>query len=260
MSSLEVCIAALEEQVHKKDHWDAREADTTAMGMEALAERLLKLSASVKQEAAQVAGPISAEETAARELIDAETAEGECTFWFAAVAVILCNTEAKTLPSFTELSQREGALVKQKISRGEAFRGVHRDELCAISHRWEAPETPDGLGVQMNALREHLRAKPQIKYVWYDYWVRAPPADLSPPAVVHSSLRQPLSRARHTAVHAAGRPERRREEGQLAARYAQPGGEGPLLTHAQECEPALPRLLGALPHRHLVFEPLLDAI
>ena len=69
--------------------------------------------------------------------------------------------------------------MKQKISRGEAFRGVHRDELCAISHRWEAPETPDGLGVQMNALREHLKERPQIKYVWYDFWVRAPPADLS---------------------------------------------------------------------------------
>ena len=174
MGSLEVSIAALEEQVRKKAaRWDAREVASSAAGMEALGERLLKLSASVKQEATQAAGPISAEETAARELIDAETAEGECTFWFVAVAVILCNTEAKTLPSFTELSQREGALVKQKISRGEAFRGVHRDELCAISHRWEAPETPDGLGVQMNALREHLKERPQIKYVWYDYWVRA---------------------------------------------------------------------------------------
>ena len=179
MSSLEGCIAALEEQVQKQDRWDAGEADSTAGGMEALAERLLKLSASVKQEATQAAGPISAEEAAARELIDAETAEGECTFWFVAVAVILCNTEAKTLPSFTELSQREGALVKQKILRGEAFRGVHRDELCAISHRWEAPETPDGLGVQMKALREHLKERPQIKYVWYDFWVRSSRRSLS---------------------------------------------------------------------------------
>ena len=181
IGSLEVSIAALEEHLSKKaGHWDTGEAASTAAGMEPLVERLQKLLASVKQEAAQVAGPMSAEETAAHALVDAETAEGECTFWFVAVAVILCNTEAKTLPSFTELSQREGALVKQKISRGEAFRGVHRDELCAISHRWEAPETPDGLGVQMNALREHLKERPQIKYVWYDFWVRAPPVDLSP--------------------------------------------------------------------------------
>ena len=181
MGSLEVSIAALEEQVRKKaGHWDTGEAASTAAEMEPLAERLQKLLASVKQEAAQAAGPMSAEEAAAHALVDAETAEGECTFWFVAVAVILCNTEAKTLPSFTELSQREGALVKQKISRGEAFRGVHRDELCAISHRWEAPETPDGLGVQMNALREHLKERPQIKYVWYDFWVRSSRRSLSP--------------------------------------------------------------------------------
>ena len=179
MGSLEVSIAALEEQLHKKDRWDAGEADTTATGMEALAERLLKLSASVRQKAAQAAGPMSAEEAAAHALVEAETAKGECTFWFVAASVVRNTEEELTLPSFTELSQREGALVKQKISRGEAFRGVHRDELCAISHRWEAPETPDGLGVQMNALREHLKARPQIKYVWYDYWVRSSRRSLS---------------------------------------------------------------------------------
>ena len=74
MGSLEVSIAALEEQVQGRalGRREALEA-----GMEALGERLLKLSASVKQEAAQVAGPISAEEAAARALVDAE--EGECT-------------------------------------------------------------------------------------------------------------------------------------------------------------------------------------
>ena len=180
MGTLEVSIAALEEHLRKKaGHWETGEAASTAAEMEPLAERLQKLLASVKQEAAQAAGPMSAEETAAHALVDAETAVGECTFWFVAAAVVRNTEEELTLPSFTELSQREGALVKQKISRGEAFRGVHRDELCAISHRWEAPETPDGLGVQMNALREHLKERPQIKYVWYDFWVRAPPADLS---------------------------------------------------------------------------------
>ena len=174
-----VDLSTLRDQLEQAEagEWDVTEAQS-------LAEELQALSARVKQAAeAKMTGPISKEETTAlavaKEQIDAETAEGECTFWFVAVAVILCNTEAKTLPSFTELSQREGALVKQKISRGEAFRGVHRDELCAISHRWEAPETPDGLGVQMNALREHLKERPQIKYVWYDFWVRAPLAAIS---------------------------------------------------------------------------------
>ena len=210
MGSLEVSIAALEEHLRKKaGHWETGRAASTAAEMEPLAERLQKLLASVKQEAAQVAGPMSAEETAAHALVDAETAEGECTFWFVAAAVVR-NTEELTLPSFTELSQREGALVKQKISRGEAFRGVHRDELCAISHRWEAPETPDGLGVQMKALREHLKERPQIKYVWYDFWVRSLP--LISLSTVLLSEATPLSLSLHRSAcrRTAGAPTRRR--------------------------------------------------
>ena len=207
-----VDLSTLRDQLEQAEagDWDVTEAQS-------LAEELQALSARVKQAAeAKMTGPISEEETtalaAAKEQIDAETAEGECTFWFVAVAVILCNTEAKTLPSFTELSQREGALVKQKISRGEAFRGVHRDELCAISHRWEAPETPDGLGVQMKALREHLKERPQIKYVWYDFWVRAPPADLSLPvcALLSEAAALSLSPHRSACRRTAGAPPRRR--------------------------------------------------
>ena len=38
-----------------------------------------------------------------------------------------------------------------------------------MSHRWDEPSSPDPSGVQLGAIRAHLRAHPQIKRVWLDY-------------------------------------------------------------------------------------------
>ena len=38
-----------------------------------------------------------------------------------------------------------------------------------MSHRWDEPSAPDPSGVQLGAIRAHLRAHPQIKRVWLDY-------------------------------------------------------------------------------------------
>ena len=68
---------------------------------------------------------------------------------------------------------RAARALQRTISRSDAFRGVHRRELLAISHRWESPEAPDGLGVQMGALRKRLAERQEIELVWYDYWCMA---------------------------------------------------------------------------------------
>lgn len=108
---------------------------------------------------------------AATAQVELEQQEGKCTFWFVKADAIRGSDET-TLPSFRALRER-GQLEQRTISRSDAFRGVHRRELLAISHRWESPEAPDGLGVQMGALRKRLAERQEIELVWYDYWCMA---------------------------------------------------------------------------------------
>ena len=44
-----------------------------------------------------------------------------------------------------------------------------RRTVLAVSHRWETTTQPDPSGAQMEAIRAHLIANPEIKHVWYDY-------------------------------------------------------------------------------------------
>ena len=110
-----------------------------------------------------------AEETEARALVAREAAAGKCTFWFVSSAAILASNET-TLPAFAVLRARKDVIMQQTLTRSEAYRAVRAGELCAVSHRWEAPDVPDGHGVQFAALRKYLKANETVKYVWYDYW------------------------------------------------------------------------------------------
>ena len=61
-------------------------------------------------------------------------------------------------------------LVKVLIDLNDAFQGKGLIEsVLFVSHRWEDPATPDETGAQLAAIQEHLRAHPEIQYVWFDY-------------------------------------------------------------------------------------------
>ena len=53
------------------------------------------------------------------------------------------------------------------MTLSDACAGLYRGSIVAVSHRWEQPVEPDGLGVQMQALREYLRERPGIKHVFF---------------------------------------------------------------------------------------------
>ena len=44
-----------------------------------------------------------------------------------------------------------------------------RRPLLPSPHRWEDWATPDETGAQLAALQAHLRAHPEVQYVWFDY-------------------------------------------------------------------------------------------
>ena len=61
-------------------------------------------------------------------------------------------------------------LVQESVSLRSAVRGDHLDTYAAISHCWDIAAFPDESGEQLVRIQEYLRANPNIKYVWYDYW------------------------------------------------------------------------------------------
>ena len=99
--------------------------------------------------------------------VEEQRAAGVVRFTFVS-ATYLLTSEATTLPSYQELLSIEGALVERTIVAADAHRGAYTG--LAVSHRWETPEAPDTEGEQTKAIREHLRAHPEITDVWYDYW------------------------------------------------------------------------------------------
>ena len=44
-----------------------------------------------------------------------------------------------------------------------------RRPLLPSPHRWEDWATPDETGAQLAALQSHLRAHPDVQYIWFDY-------------------------------------------------------------------------------------------
>ena len=61
-------------------------------------------------------------------------------------------------------------VVKKTITLHDACSGVLTKEYLAVSHRWEGPGFPDSSdNVQLGALRAHLVANPELKYVFFDF-------------------------------------------------------------------------------------------
>jgi hypothetical protein len=61
-------------------------------------------------------------------------------------------------------------LEKMAVDLNEAFQGTGLiQNILFVSHRWEDWATPDETGAQLAALQAHLRADPEVQYVWFDY-------------------------------------------------------------------------------------------
>ena len=89
-------------------------------------------------------------------------------FYFLPRATVL-GTSAKQLGRMQEL-RNSLHLVKLAIDLNEAFQGKGLiQNILFVSHRWEDSATPDETGAQLAALQAHLRAHPEIQYVWFDY-------------------------------------------------------------------------------------------
>jgi MYXO-CTERM domain-containing protein len=89
-------------------------------------------------------------------------------FYFLPRAAVL-GASSKQLGRMQELRDSL-QLVKLAIDLNEAFQGKGLIEnILFVSHRWEDSMTPDETGAQLAALQAHLRAHPEIHYIWFDY-------------------------------------------------------------------------------------------
>ena len=89
-------------------------------------------------------------------------------FYFLPAAVVK-RASVKQLSRMQELRDSH-ELVKLDVDLKDAFQGKGLiQSILFVSHRWEDFAMPDGTGAQLAALQEHLRAHPEIQYVWFDY-------------------------------------------------------------------------------------------
>mmetsp|Transcript_45521 Transcript_45521/g.146670 ORF Transcript_45521/g.146670 Transcript_45521/m.146670 type:complete len:152 (-) Transcript_45521:239-694(-) len=110
----------------------------------------------------------------------------QCTFVFIKADVIRSGLyEAagySTLPRLQEIEERHPEWVCKRLLRRHLAYGRHeyRDNILAVSHRWEQPDAPDASSIHVRAVREHLQACPSIECVWYDYWCMPQGEDKTP--------------------------------------------------------------------------------
>ena len=134
-----------------------------------LAERKREETAAAEEKSRAEASERSA--APARAEATAEDERDECSFWFVR-ADFLRAFEGTTPPSFQEIrEQHPEALERQTVPALAAFRGEYARSHCVVSHRWMSAGAPDdATGAQFRAVQQHLRARPSIAWVWYDFW------------------------------------------------------------------------------------------
>jgi len=115
-----------------------------------------------------------------------EMSGAQCTFVFIKADVIRSGLyEAagySTLPRLQEIEAKHPEWVCKRLLRRHLAYGRHeyRDNILAVSHRWEQPDAPDASSIHVRAVREHLQACPSIECVWYDYWCMPQGEDKTP--------------------------------------------------------------------------------
>ena len=117
--------------------------------------------------------------TAAGETVGIEALKAEmeiwltssCEFNFILAEKLRTASEMPQLLRLQELRKtRPDWVVKRTITLHDACSGKLAKEYLAVSHRWEGPGFPDSSdNVQLGALRAHLVAHPELKYVFFDF-------------------------------------------------------------------------------------------
>ena len=101
----------------------------------------------------------------------AELKRMEITFFFLTREFVL-SCRSMRLPCFQDLKERRpDALVQIALSESNVLRGDLKAyaNYLAVSHRWEHSEQPDRHGKQLSAIQQHLRDRPHLTHVWYDW-------------------------------------------------------------------------------------------
>lgn len=101
-------------------------------------------------------------------------ARTSCEFYFVHAHKIL-NCSDHALARFQKLLEAGDWLVKIRITLAGACRGIY-DNILAVSHRWESPESPDVNGVQLATIKAYLQEHRHIEFVWFD-WSSMPQGD-----------------------------------------------------------------------------------
>lgn len=60
-------------------------------------------------------------------------------------------------------------LLEETITLDDTCKRSYAESHIAVSHRWDDAHEPDPTGVQLGAIRAHLRERPEVKRVWIDY-------------------------------------------------------------------------------------------
>jgi len=82
---------------------------------------------------------------------------------------VVLQASTKQLGRMQELRDSH-KLLALNIDLKDAFQGKGLiQRILFVSHRWEDFARPDETGAQLAALQEHLKAHPEIQYVWFDY-------------------------------------------------------------------------------------------
>ena len=119
-------------------------------------------------------GKQGAEEKAeAQTEADKEAAKDECTFWWID-AEVLRTSDVETLPAFQRLREDNPRFLSQrKITRKGTFESEYADgSYLTVSHRWlgkDKDDEPDPKGIQLEKIRNYLKERPHIKWVWFEY-------------------------------------------------------------------------------------------
>ena len=92
----------------------------------------------------------------------------ECGFWFVKADAIRALKKPVLLKMQRIRRESPSWLVHQTIRFIDLCAGAYRFNYLVVSHRWEAPDDPDGMGVQAAALQQHLLQHPDIHFVWID--------------------------------------------------------------------------------------------
>jgi len=111
-------------------------------------------------------------EDEAQRQVERERDNGEVGFYFVD-ADFLRKTDWETLPSQQTLwLKHKDVLVKRTLKTKDAYRGAYTSDISAVSHRWETPEEPDTMGIQLQEIKEYLKSGPGrgVKLLWFDFW------------------------------------------------------------------------------------------